>query len=275
MATRNEAPIASSDVEAYLAGTSDFAFEMAVRLGLQEAGFSCFHGGTYTDPVTEKIRSYDFRARREVSEGTHVLLAVECKNIRVSGPLLVYATMRIFQEAFHSLLCVERLRGICFATAHSRNGHLSIYPPGGPVGRSTDQVARYSDGGFKQSNDSATYAKLLQALQSTEGLVREAAATPHSGKSLFVILPVLVIPDGLLWQVEYAEDGARIHGPSQVSHTTLLYQHTWNVPTSTGSVSYIVSHLEIVTLGALVSRLRELADENGLFRDTSELLKQG
>jgi hypothetical protein len=156
--------ISKDDIEQYIAQTSDFDFEMSVLRQLGDVGFSCEHAGTYRDPITDKIRNYDFRASRDVADDKHIRLAVECKNIRPSSPLLVYATPRTAAESFHTLLVRKSTGGWDVSRGQPITGPRSVYPPDEPVGRSTDQVSRNKAGEFV-GNDSEAFDKLLQALQ--------------------------------------------------------------------------------------------------------------
>lgn len=266
MAKAGSKEITHLDVDAYVKSTSDFAFEMSVRQQLNIAGCNCSHAATYRDPITDKIRAYDFRASVEFSPGKHARLAVECKNIRPDNPLLVYATERTSVEAFHQVLNLEKVGAYPLSTMQNFAGVHSIYPDSEQVGRATDQITRNHDGSFKPSNDSGTYEKLLQALHSTEDLVKKAALEPFSTSRLIAVLPVLVIPDGMLWQAEFKDDGTPVGAPQKIDRTCLFYNHKWTVPAPMNcTVDYTLSHLEIITLGAVATRIKHWSGSNGLF----------
>src|SRR5260370_37168803 len=92
-------PITERDLEAFVASDSDFAFEMKVLAQLRSLEFDCEHSGTYQDPVSDKIRQFDIRAKKK--KGDYLLaLAVECKNVRPSSPLLLSAVPRTATESF-------------------------------------------------------------------------------------------------------------------------------------------------------------------------------
>jgi hypothetical protein len=65
MAKLKPDPITLTDLEEYLVEYSDFSFEMSVLQALEQAHFSCDHSGSYTDPVSGKIRQFDIRAWRK------------------------------------------------------------------------------------------------------------------------------------------------------------------------------------------------------------------
>ena len=66
-----------------------------------------------------------------------------------------------------------------------------------------------------------------------------------------VVVPVLVVPPGLLWQVDYSEDGKMLAAPRQVTTSRLFLNHTWTATSRLFPVSYRLSHLEVITLAAL------------------------
>ena len=101
--TKSDSPITEADLREYLKTRADFAFEMRVLKTLRNLGFECEHGGTYKDPITQKVRQFDIRARR--TQGPfHLWLAVECKNLQAGRPLLVHAVARRETEAYHQLV---------------------------------------------------------------------------------------------------------------------------------------------------------------------------
>ena len=57
MAKLKPDPIGQDDLIDYLNNQSDFAFEIQVLKALFEAGFSCEHGGTYTDRASHFLRT--------------------------------------------------------------------------------------------------------------------------------------------------------------------------------------------------------------------------
>lgn len=271
MKKRSTEPLTQPDLEQFLSRTSDFAFEMATLSELRKLDFVCEHAATYTDPVTEKIRAYDVRARR-ITGQRQVRLAVECKNIGPQSPLVVHATPRLAAEAYHTLLVRHRSSSSGFDFQNARRREESVYPEGEPVGRHTDQPAKDSNNEFV-SADSATYEKWLQAVNGSLDLLREASRAPLTGVQVHAIIPMLVVPPGSLWQVDYSEDGRVMEAVRPVDRTTLILRHVWTVSATLAEVRFDFSHLEIVTLAALASRVSDLVGPVGLFQDTDGLTK--
>jgi hypothetical protein len=248
MAKLKAGAITDKDLATFVADDSDFAFEMQVLAQLRALEFECSHAGTYQDPVTSKIRQFDIRALKR--DGAFLLaLGIECKNLRPNHPLLLSAVPRIAAEAFHDLVfcdtnpIVTRIRAV----------NDAVYRVGEMVGKKTDQVGRDANDDLV-SDDTTTFDKLNQAVNSCRDLVMDAVnkRPPHDTR---VVAPVLIVPQGRLWQVDYGSDGKMAIAPRNVTRSTLFINHTWSVETGHPSriVDYRMSHLEIVTIDALPS----------------------
>src|ERR1700722_6917285 len=169
MAKLKNSPITAKDLADFATTNSDFGFEMQVLTRLRAEGFSCQHSGTYRDPVTKKIRQFDIRALADRGDST-LALAVECKNLRPSNPLLVSTVPRTSDESFHDLLVCQPHDGYTQFLTQTVRENASAYKPGNMVGKKTDQVGRDTSGELV-SNDEATFDKLNQAVNSCLGLV--------------------------------------------------------------------------------------------------------
>jgi hypothetical protein len=132
------------------------------------------------------------------------------------------------------------------------------------VGKKTNQVGKESSGNFV-SDDQTTFDKLNQALNSCQELVRRFVQK-SSAPLVRVIVPVLAVPDGLLWQVDYDSDGRLQTQPRQVLRATLFVNHGWSVDRDTyGRVTYHLSHIEFVTLDALGDATNAWLGKDGFF----------
>jgi len=240
-----------SELKDFLSNESDFAFEMRVLHKLRTLEFECEHGGTYEDPITQKRRQFDIRAKL-VREIYDLRLAVECKNLRESSPLLVHAVKRRVDEAFHHLVVHPTREQWRIVPVES---YESTYEPGQFVGKSTDQVARKDDGEFKRS-DAEAFDKMMQAVNSAGDAVESAVRVGRALDTIISIIPMLVLPDGMLWQVDYADDGKQIGEPKQVDYCPFFINHPWQVvrEASPPYAPYRLSHLEIVTFSGVMTR---------------------
>lgn len=255
--------ITAKQLEDFVANDSDFAFEMKVLAQLRGLEFDCQHSGTYQDPVSDKIRQFDIRAEKKKARYM-LALAVECKNLRPNYPLLLSAVPRTATESFHDVIIFQEHQIVPSSRVDTITRDRSAYRQGEMVGKKTDQVGLDISHAFV-SDDSATFEKLNQAVNSCKDLVRDLvfrSALPY----IRAILPVLVVPSGLLWQVDYADDGTILKSPRQVDSATLFLNHSWTVDRGhDGPLSYHLSHIEFVTLGALPDAVKTWMGSTGLF----------
>ncbi len=233
-------------------------------------GAECEHAGTYVDPITEKIRGFDVRALASVDDCT-LRLAVECKNLRPEAPLLIHATPRTDSEAYHSVLKRWTFGGQVFPETFKQSDDDTIYKSGEPVGRATDQPSMLESGQFS-SSDTAAFEKWHQAVSSSKELLERTVRQALKRPQLHALVPMLVVPDERLWQVDYDEGGKEIRAPRQVEHATLLLRHTWTV-SAHFEVHYDLSHLEVVTISTLAPRVIHLLSDDGLFAGKQAMLQ--
>jgi len=265
-------PVGQPELTDFLDNHSDFCFEIQVLNTLVGLGFPCEHGGSYEDPVTKKPREFDIRATKDL--GKRILrFAVECKNLRENYPLLVSCVPRRHEEAFHEIafsvhpdkIALRKRAPFDIPAMEPRSktvritGARSFYPSGGPVGKSCEQVGKTVNGDITAS-DSDVYAKWSQALSSAHDLTYEACrdGTERTGDAcLSLVFPILVVPNGRLWVVEFDAAANRTCQPRQTDRCSyfvnLFYYHRSGL---TGD-EMTISHLEFVT----VTGLCEFADQ--------------
>lgn len=267
MAKYNPPPLTQSDLSNFVSESSDFAFEMSTLALLRSLDLDADHASTYVDPLTSRLRSYDIRARWN-DEGKSIRFSVECKHLRNTAPLLIHATPRLEAEAFHTIIIRYRSGAM---PIHDEHAWSTVYEPGGAVGRQTDQPTKDKDG-FR-SIDAATYDKWLQAVNGCSGLLEEMVRTPlYKKPEVCAIVPILVVPQDTLWQLDYDSAGTVTKPVRSIERTTLILRHACRVSTPFVSVNYNISHLEIVTLPALRQRIKNLIGAGGLLSDTQSLL---
>ena len=258
-------PITKQDIESFVRDDSDFAFEMRVLNRVRELDFECSHSGTYQDPITGKIRQFDIRAEREDRHNCTLLLAMECKNLRASRPLLLSAVPRTSEESFHDVFWQDSINAFPFIKPVQEN---RFYRTGQMVSKKTDQVARGDKNGGLVTDDSEAFDKLNQAINSCQALIQKCSTRkgpPHPRRS--VVMPVLVVPDGMLWQVDYNSEGYIGTPPRQVPRCSFYINHAWPVDRgpSLPPLNYRISHLEIVTVGNLEEAVSYWTGPIGVF----------
>lgn len=252
--------IGADDLIEFLDGSSDFGFELRCVEALSKLGFSCEHGGSYVDPVTKKARQFDIRARNEDEADVRIRCAVECKNLTKNFPLLIMCVPRAQGESFHELVFsflprpifgeVPAFQKYCKIIRFSHP--MSNYVFGSPVGKSSVQVGKARDNSFETS-DAEVFDKWSQALASAHDLAYGAAVEgkERTRKVLSLVLPMVVVPDGTLWQAEYSDDGTRTRDPVAVDRCSFFVGRDYEAGDRLGGSMLTVSHLEFVTLSGL------------------------
>ncbi len=100
------APITGSDLAEYLRSKDDFALERQVYHIANGLGLRAQHTGLYEDPATNKPRQFDIRCFAE-HHRERIELAVECKSLSATFPLLASCVPRTHDEAYHEVLYQE------------------------------------------------------------------------------------------------------------------------------------------------------------------------
>jgi hypothetical protein len=104
MARLRDQLISVNDIKEYLKTRDDFDLELYVYHLARSLGLTASHGGSYEDPLTKKTRQYDLRIGSE-RDMHRIDLAVECKALRSSYPLVLSRIPRSKEESFHQVLC--------------------------------------------------------------------------------------------------------------------------------------------------------------------------
>ena len=77
--------IPSADLQAIVVAEDDFGFEMRVGGIMRKLPeLEVRHGGTYSDPVEDKPRQFDYVCSL-TKDNRRLALAIECKNVNPSG----------------------------------------------------------------------------------------------------------------------------------------------------------------------------------------------
>lgn len=260
--------ILPSEIREVVAKEDDFGHEMRVGKILRNVSpMLVEHGGTYTDPVTQKPRQFDYRCFFTL-DTTLLSLAVECKNLSPSVPLVVCGTGRRENEAFHEVIESHNLYQTVRTSnpasrSHQVLGQHSLYPPGQFVGKSLIRIQADRDP-MVRTADSDVYDKWAQALSSAVGLAELASGFPAgiSSRKLFsVILPLVIVPDDVLWIATYDDGGIVSTDPKQVQGSELFVGRTIEVDGPRVAPShhqFTLSHVHFLTLSGLSSFLSKV-----------------
>jgi hypothetical protein len=270
MARLLDTDISQRDIEEFLETQDDFALEMFVYRVASEIGANPRHGGTYTDPVTLKPRQFDVRVNFERSNH-RISLAIECKALRKSFPLLVSRIPRTADESYHELIAtggyVPGMSMLVDGTTRTVPaskvvrviGDRSLYRLGELVGKSTAQVGRLTATGDLTSNDGEAYEKWSQALASATDLAFAARSIRRDKDEepiVVFVLPILVVPDDTLWVADYDDDGALFKKPTRAPEATIYVERSYG---GAGETPYTVSHLQVMTRSRIETYLRTFA----------------
>jgi hypothetical protein len=259
---RDLQPIKEADIKAYLDQSDDFKFEIDVLRMCHGGGLVTSHGGSYEDPITKKNRQFDIRT--QITKGLCTLkLAIECKNLRESFPLLVSRMPRREDESYHEVLLSSAARHRDFLIDNNRAGAdrrevKNLFQYKALVGKDTVQVGRTQTGEFV-GNDAEVFEKWSQAIGSAYDLIG-ASSTDHqrlgSACAATVIFPILVVTDGTLWAVDYSAEGGVLGDPHLVNECSIYLGKT--ISTARG-IDYKLSHLQIFTKTAFDGYLNRIA----------------
>ena len=257
-----------ADVKRVILQDDDFGHEMRVghifgtyshRITNLEYKIAPKHGGTYTDLITGKPREFDYRfqIRNRYDESQCVLLAVECKNLHKSSPLVVCGRSRTKGEAYHAF--IESSRSEQFSVTKIKND--SIYSPGEFVGKSLVRFKQESGGQLKSISESDVYDKWTQAVASSVERVERACSlsqgSQYPEKVFSMIMPVVVVPDELLWRVDYDEAGQIPQDPALADECEYFVDRKFRIE-GLNSSHFTLTHIHFVTLKGFSNLLTRL-----------------
>jgi len=247
------------------------------------------HGGTYTDPISGKPRQYDLRANLRIDDYS-INLAVECKNLSSSSPLIICGTMRAEADAYHDIIDSRfgsfeskgrKMVGASSITLRTR-GVSCFYPHGKFVGKSL--LRAKLDRSLSAIPDSDIYDRWSQALSSSIELADLACKKAYLERKQHVystILPIVVIPDETLWIASYDLRGNLVAEPSEADECEFFVGR--NVEITLDAQRQLItlhnfsfSHIHFFTLSGFKSFVSKLAINNNivgvLFSDRAEEL---
>jgi hypothetical protein len=276
MRERPKREITPAAVKQVIEAEDDFGHEMRVGNELSKAAESIpanvyprpsiammKHGETYVDPLSGKDRQFDYRCQVVLNDGAvdeaSVFLAIECKNLHESSPLVICGRGRTSDEAYH-----------CYVETKYRNGHLfpgatkvrlsEFYPQHGFVGKSLVRLKQDKDGLYTEPQQDI-YDRWSQAVTSAKELGRQACThfkSTKEGSQFAFLLPVVVLPDGLLWQVAYDRLGRLTGQPERVEEGTLFITSQFEVNPGQPCV---LTHIHFVTLKGFALLLQKFLKE--------------
>ncbi len=262
-------PISAADIQQIASKEDDFGHEMRVGSVIRSTLPKCSHAGTYTDPVSRKPRQFDYRCSIR-DQANQVMLAVECKNLNPSCPLVVCGAAREKGESFHEIIQTHGPgQGILMNGAWVQ-GPLSqtmrtwgnqYYREGKFVGKSLLRLKLDQKQKLQRVPDEDVYERWAQAISSAVGVANSVCDDAfHFQESIAsAVLPVVVVPDDSLWIVWYAGNGALEQAPEQVAECEFYVERGVKVGASPKPHRFTFSHIHFFTLAGFSAFTSELA----------------
>jgi hypothetical protein len=255
------APLIAQELRAYLESQDNFAFEREIFTHAKSFGLTVQHAGLYEDQLSEKFRQFDLRASK--LNGNHrISLAIECKSLTASYPLLVSCVPRAADESYHEVMHSP--------AAGVQRVQSRLYAADEPVGKTMRQVGRARGGGFAATDEKALFDKYQQAMASSADLIVGAAEEqrPRRATSTFAaILPILVVPDGTLWMARYSSRGRLERDPEQTNEVSFYLGRPYPMPLEPLR-PFTISHLHVMTKTAVADLLQQVGEPraNGIWQ---------
>lgn len=262
-------PITPSDIQSLVLKEDDFGHEMRVGKVIRDIpNIRVEHGGTYTDSISGKPRQFDFRCSLKKGDA-ELCLAVECKNLNPSAPIVMCGTKRRDSEAFHDLIesrlnsvSPGKQKHVIFVDGPSSatfraSRYDAFYPPNNYVAKSILRIkpnpnkSQSASVPFVSDSDADIYDKWSQALSSSvesAELACKRAAHYRVPKFYCAILPIVVVPDESLWAICYDDNGAVLKLPEQVNSCELLVGREITVTRDWMPHQFTFSHIHFFTL---------------------------
>jgi hypothetical protein len=258
-----------NDIREYIESRSDFYFELQVLYYLKELGLTCHHGGLYQDPITNKTREYDIRAFKKIKH-YQLAFSVECKNVKSNFPVVTLRVPRPRHESFHEVIVSAPKRGLTPIMAppfeiFRFTEKFSFYSENDAVGKNIVQVGRSTQGSLV-GNDSEIFEKWGQCLSSLSDVLIETSLEIGSIEPIPAhigsVIPIVVVPDGCLWSIDFDLEGRRLTEPTLIERCPFYVGKDYRY--RVGSIEeskFTVSHVEIMTLNGIKSFIKKCTNE--------------
>jgi hypothetical protein len=172
-------------------------------------------------------------------------MAVECKNLDPSAPAVICGRPRTEEEAYYTYIESSMGDGGTVFPDFRKVRGGQFYKAGEFVGKSIVRL-RENRGNLEAISDADIYEKWSQALASSIELAEVAAAQARLGHThcCALFLPIVVVPEGTLWQVSYDGTGNISEDPEQVSHCEFFVERRFRIH----SKEFVLTHIHLATL---------------------------
>jgi len=276
----------AAEIQKYIDDSSNFGFELKVLNVFSKFGFSCMHSGNFADPLTEKFREFDLIAIKSIGN-CHVKLCIE--TTKVTLPYLVYRRARLLNESGHDLIAIDRTRSSLEGTSvivsnvpRTLNNYIvkikdgfGRYNTGDMVGKRVEQIkVNVSHSArFLENSNGDPHKKAEQAIASASwsGNLHLLKSNP---KGILALVPIVVVPDGMLFTVDYDENGNRT---TEVLPAISVPVSSPRLLMASSEIPFVLTHYELVTIGGIGEMLKYLlsdinnSGETPMFQNFSRL----
>jgi len=186
---------------------------------------------------------------------SHLVMAVECKNLFEGNPLVVCGRKRTNGEAYHTFVESPSLRPGAEAVYKDQLatkivlGDSGLYPAKEFVGKTLLRIRQVKEKNVPDKfvtdpQGSDIYEKWSQALASSIDLA-ESTLCRHDGPFIrSFVLPIVVLPNDVLWRVAYDDTGSITEDPTKVDEVEYFIEHSIKVH----GWRLILTHIHFVTL---------------------------
>ncbi len=292
-------PLITSEIITALAKEDDFGFELRVGRVLRAfANERVHHAETYTDPRTDKEREFDYQCVI-VRESCRLQLAVECKNLFLDSPAVVCGQRRVASESFHDIVFAgqgylagegqrpKHQEGIVSEVIQIRSQSAlypiddtancfvgkSVFRPKPDKNRTPEAAAKLPLNGFTNpKDDKDSYDRWNQAIGSAASMALSAlqydVRNNQSGFNYSVTLPLVVVPNESLWQLEFNDNGEIEKPAIQTRHVAVFRDQSARRSKDYGTAFYRevkLPYVHFMTEGGLVEWLGEVTHADATF----------
>jgi hypothetical protein len=260
---------------------SDFGFELQVghlfdEVPSQKDVFCPIYvepaqyNGSYMDSSNGKSKKFTYRWKIALGDTAArdikcALLAVECKILDPDSPIVICGTTRKESEA--NLAFVESrfdpTTNARFCVTRKNEGISKFYSTGSFVGKSMMRV-RGEGEHLNAVSDPMLLEKSADALASAAGQAETACVLSRKGwNTVFsVVLPIVVVPDGCLWALEFDPGGEVKTDPQPVDECAYFVGKKLTLTVGNDmSKPFVLSHIHFFTLTGFRNVLAKLKQD--------------
>jgi|GEM_PF-4542397 len=255
------------NIAKFLDDHGTFSLELEVAKVLSKNKIKHTHSGHYNDVETDKVREYDFLIDTNISTYNRIVISIEVKAFSSKSAVLAHAQTRKLEQSYHCILESNMVKGrkAKIKKVEDEPGQIGVsyYSHKDSVAISLQRI-NFKSGKINHINDDV-YGKFMQAISVCESMHKKIVK--ESPKANIIYIPIVVVPDKSLWEVQYNK-GFEREDLLESNHVSVKCNH--QMAPKDNAINYHISHFEVCTLSGLmplldVIRNTEIGD-NSFFR---------